>query len=71
MSRAKLLSSSQTIFLNKLKNIKQSLTDNGFPNNIVDPEIKYFINKTDQHKIDNTIETFTTKTNLKGQITIY
>ena len=32
ISRAKLLSSSQTIFLNELKNIKQTLINNGFPN---------------------------------------
>ena len=36
ISRAKLLSSSQTIFLNELKNIKQTLINNGFPNYIVD-----------------------------------
>ena len=53
--RAKLLSSSWTIFLNKLKNIKQILINNGFPNYIVDTEIEHFINKTEQHNIDNTL----------------
>ena len=55
ISRAKLLSSSQTIFLNKLKNIKRTLINNGFPNYIVDTEIKYFINKTKQRNIGNTL----------------
>ena len=54
-SRAKLLSSSQTIFLNKLKDIKQSFINNGFPNYIVDTEIKHFINKPEQPNIDNTL----------------
>ena len=53
ISRAKILSSSRTIFLNKLKNIKQTLITNGFHNYIVDTEIKHFINKTEQHNIDN------------------
>ena len=52
-SRTKLQSSSQTIFLSELKNIKQTLIKNGFPNNIVDTEIKHFINKIEQHNIDN------------------
>ena len=55
ISRAKLLSSSQTIFLNELKNTKQTLINNGFPNYIVDTDIKNFIDKTEQHNIDNTI----------------
>ena len=55
LSRAKLLSSSQNIFLNELKNIKQTLINNGFLNYIVDTEIKHFINKTEQHNIDNTL----------------
>ena len=45
ISRAKLLSSSRTLFLNELKNIKQTLMNNGFPNYIADTEIKQFINK--------------------------
>ena len=53
ISRAKLLSSSQTNFLYQLKNIKQTLINNGFPNYIVDTEIKQFINKPEQHNIDN------------------
>ena len=39
ISRAKLLSSSRTIFLDELKNIKQTLINNGFPNYIVDTKI--------------------------------
>ena len=42
------------MFMNELKNIKQTLINNGFPNYIVNREIKYFINKTEQHNIDNT-----------------
>ena len=53
ISRAKLLSSSQTIFLNELKNIKRTLINNGFPTYIVDTEIKQFINKPEQPNIDN------------------
>ena len=53
ISRAKLQSSSRTVFLNELRNIKQTLFNNGFPNYIVDTEMKQFINKTDQHNIDN------------------
>ena len=56
ISRAKLLSSSRTIFLNELKNIKQTLINNGFPNYIVDTEIKHFIDKTEQHNIDNILK---------------
>ena len=55
ISRAKLLSSSRTIFLNELKNIKQTLINNGFPNYIADTEIKQFINKPEQHNIDNNL----------------
>ena len=36
-------------------NIKQTLINNGFPNYIVQTEIKHFINKTEQHNIDNTL----------------
>ena len=31
----------------------QALINNGFPNYIIDTEIKHFINKTEQHNIDN------------------
>ena len=34
--------------------MKQTLIDNGFPNYIVDTEIKHFIDKPEQHNIDNT-----------------
>ena len=55
IKRAKLLSSSWTIFLNKLRNINQTLINNGFPNYIVDTKIKQFINKPEQHNIDNNL----------------
>ena len=51
----KLLSPSRTIFLNELKNIKQTLINNGFSNYIVDTEIKHFINKIEQYNINNTL----------------
>ena len=54
-SRAMLLSSSRTIFLNELRNIKQTLINNGFPYYIVDNEIKHFSNKTVQDNIDNNV----------------
>ena len=54
ISRAKLLSSFQTIFPYELKNIKQTLIiNNGFPNYIVDTKIKHFINKTEHNNVDN------------------
>ena len=43
ISRAKLISSSKTIFYKEVKNIKQALIDNGFPNYIVDEQIKRMI----------------------------
>ena len=55
ISRSKLLYSPWTIFLNERKNIKQTLINNGFPNYIVEKEIKHFINKIEQHNIDNTL----------------
>ena len=55
ISRAKLLSSFWTIFLNKLENIKQTIINNGFPNYIVYSEIKQFINKPEKYNIDNII----------------
>ena len=55
ISRTKLLSSSRTIVLNELNNIKHTFINNGFPDYIVDTEIKHFINKTEQHIIDNTL----------------
>ena len=36
-----------------LKIFKKTLINNGFPNYIVDTEIKHFINKAEQHNIDN------------------
>ena len=55
ISRTKLLSSSQTILLNELQDIKQTVINDRFPNYIVDLEIKYFINKTEPHNIGNTL----------------
>ena len=42
ISRAKLISSSKTIFYKEVENIKQTL-NNGFPNYIVDEQIKRMI----------------------------
>ena len=56
ISRTKVLSSSRIIFLNELKNIKQILINNGFPNYIVDTEIKQFIYKPEQPNIDNNLD---------------
>ena len=55
ISIAKLISSSQTIFLNELKDIKQTLIKNGSPNYIFDKEIKHFIDKMEQYNIDNNL----------------
>ena len=55
ISRAKLISSSWTIFRNERKNIKQTLINNGFPKYIVDTEIKQFINKPEQPDVDNNL----------------
>ena len=43
ISRAKLISSSKTIFYKEGEKIKQSLTNNGFPNYIADEQIKRMI----------------------------
>ena len=48
MSRAKLISSSKTIFYKEVENIKQALIDNGFPNYIVDEQIKRMIKHVNQ-----------------------
>ena len=45
ISRAKLFSSSKTIFYKELENIKQTLINNGFPNYIFDEQIKCTIKK--------------------------
>ena len=52
ISRAKLQSPSRNIFLNELKNIKQTLINNGSPSYIVDTEIEQLINKPEQPNID-------------------
>ena len=52
------------MFLNELKNIKETLINNGFPNYIVDAEVKHFINQTDQPNIDNIL-------NQKQSINLY
>ena len=48
ISRAKLISSSKTIFHKVVKNIKQTLINNGFPNFIVDEQIKCMIKNVNQ-----------------------
>ena len=40
ISCAKLISSSKTIFYKEVENIKQAFINNGFPNYIVDEQIK-------------------------------
>ena len=48
ISRAKLISSSKTIFYKEVENIKQALINNGFPNYIVDEQIKRIIKNINQ-----------------------
>ena len=48
ISRAKLISSSKTIFYKEVKNKKQALIDNGFPNYIVDEQINRMIKNVNQ-----------------------
>ena len=48
ISRAKLISTSQTIFYKEVENIKQALINNGFPNYIVDEQIKRMIKNVNQ-----------------------
>ena len=48
MSCAKLISSSKTIFYKEVENIKQALINNGFPNYIVDEQIKRMIKNANQ-----------------------
>ena len=49
ISRVKLISSSKAIFYKELKNIKQTLINNGFPNYIIDEQIKRTIRNINQH----------------------
>ena len=48
ISRAKLISFSKTIFYKEVKNIKHALINNGFPNYIVDEQIKRMIKNVNQ-----------------------
>ena len=48
ISHAKLISSSKTIFYKEVGNIKQALINNGFPNYIVDEQIKRMIKSINQ-----------------------
>ena len=48
ISRDKLISSSKTIFYKEVENIKQALINNGFPNYIVDEQIKPMIKNVNQ-----------------------
>ena len=51
ISHAKLISSSKTIFYKEIENIKQALINNGFPNYIVDEQIKRIIKNVNQQNI--------------------
>ena len=57
ISKAKLLPYSGTIFLNELRNIKETFIKiMSFPTKLINyTEIKHFINKTERHNIDNTL----------------
>ena len=55
ISRAKLISSSKTIFHKEVENIKQALINNGFPNYIVDEQIKCMIKNINQQNKNCTI----------------
>ena len=46
LQRAKLISSSRTLFLKELSNIKQTLVNNGFPNRLVDEQISVFLHNS-------------------------
>ena len=48
MSRAKLISSSKAVFYKEVENIKQALINNGFPNYIVDEQIKRVVGSVNQ-----------------------
>ena len=48
ISCAKRISSSKTIFYKEVENIKQALINNGFPNYIVDEQIKRMIKNINQ-----------------------
>ena len=54
ISCSKLISSSKTIFYKEVENIKQALINNGFPNNIVDEQIKRMIKNVSQQNKDCT-----------------
>ena len=55
ISRVKLISSSKTIFYKEVENIKQALINNGFPNYIVDEQIKRMIKNVNQQNKHCTI----------------
>ena len=48
ISRAKLISPHKTIFYKEVENINQALINNGFPNYIVDEQIKCTIKNVNQ-----------------------
>ena len=48
ISCAKLISSTKTIFYKEVENIKQALINNGFPNYIVDEQVKRMIKNVNQ-----------------------
>ena len=53
ISQTKLISSSssKTIFYKEIENIKQALINNGFPNYVVDEQIKRMIKNDNQQNI--------------------
>ena len=50
ISRAKLISSPNTTFYKEVQYIKQALINNGFPNYIVDEQIKRMIKNVNQRE---------------------
>ena len=61
IKRAKLISSTPTIFYKALADIKQTLINNGFTNSIVDQQIRIALKRTENNSTDD----------LKKYITIY
>ena len=54
LNRAQLISSTRPIFYNELKLIKQKLVNNGYPNHIIDEQIKFTLKNID--KTDKSIQ---------------
>lgn len=66
------MSSSKTIFYKELHNIKQTHVNNGFPNSVIDQQIKMYLNKVNNttNKIDN-INNNTVRQNKHNTINLY